>query len=276
MLGGAGLGEAVGVGAGLDDVAAEGEAVDDGGAEPGVGEGLGPAAEGLVGGDGDAGFLLPFGQDLEEELGAAAVEFHVAELVDAEQVDAAVAVDGLGELPVVGGLDELVDELGGEGVADAVAGHGGLGAQGDEQVGLAGAGVADQAERQSFPDPVAGGEGVDDGGVDVRVGVEVEGAQRFLAGEPGGPDLPLGAAAVAVVALGHEQLGEEAAVGHLLAGGGVGEVGELGADGGQAQHPAGLVDGGVGGLLGQSAAGLGGHGVAVPSCAVRLRRSSWS
>jgi hypothetical protein len=121
--------------------------------------------------------LLPFGEHLEEELGAAAVEFHVAELVDTEQIDAAVTVDCLGELPVVGGLDELVDELGGQGVADAVAGHGGLGAQGDEQVGLAGAGVADQAERKSFPDPVAGGEGVDDGGVDVRVGVEVEGAQ---------------------------------------------------------------------------------------------------
>src|SRR4051794_41754978 len=77
-----GAGQAVGVGAGLDDVAAEGEAVDDGGAEAGVGEGLGPAAEGLVGGDRDACFLLPFRQDLKEELGAAAVEFHVAELID--------------------------------------------------------------------------------------------------------------------------------------------------------------------------------------------------
>jgi hypothetical protein len=62
-------------------------------------------AERLVGGDRDAGFLFPLGQDLEEELGAAAAGFHVAELVDAEQVDAAVAVDGLGELLVVGGLD---------------------------------------------------------------------------------------------------------------------------------------------------------------------------
>ena len=41
--------------------------------------------------------LLAFGEDLEEEFGAAAVEFHVAELVDAEQVDAAVAGDGLGQ-----------------------------------------------------------------------------------------------------------------------------------------------------------------------------------
>ena len=55
----AGVGEAVGVGAGLDDVAAEGEPVDDGGAEPGVGEGLGPAGEGLVGGDRDASSSPP-------------------------------------------------------------------------------------------------------------------------------------------------------------------------------------------------------------------------
>jgi len=47
---GAGLCEAVGVGAGFDDVAAEGEAVHGGYAEPGVGEGLGAAAEALVGG----------------------------------------------------------------------------------------------------------------------------------------------------------------------------------------------------------------------------------
>ena len=221
--------------------------------------------------------LLPFGQDLEQQLGAAAVEFHVAEFVDAEQVDAAVAGDGLGQLLLVGGLDQLVDELGGQGVADPVAGHGGLGAQRDQQVGLAGAGVADQAQRLALLDPVAGGEGVDDGGVDVGVGVEVEVAQRLLPGEPGGLDPPFGAAAGAVVALGHQQLGEEAAVGHLLAGGGLGQLGELGADGGQAQHPAGLVDGGVGGLLGQPAAGPGVHGVAFPSCVARRGwRSSWS
>ncbi len=39
------------------------------------------------------------------------VEFHVAEFVDAEQVDAAVAGDRLVEFFVVGGLDEFVDEF---------------------------------------------------------------------------------------------------------------------------------------------------------------------
>src|SRR5690606_2550061 len=92
-----GLGQAVGVGAGLEDGAAEGEPVDDGSAEPGVAEGLCPAAEGLVGRDRDGCLLLAFGEDLEEEFGPAAVELHVAELVDAEQVDASVAGDGLRE-----------------------------------------------------------------------------------------------------------------------------------------------------------------------------------
>ncbi|WP_306855994.1 hypothetical protein [Amycolatopsis roodepoortensis] len=40
-----------------------------------------------------------------------AVEFHGAELVGAEQVDAAVAGDGHGELAFVGGLHQLVDQL---------------------------------------------------------------------------------------------------------------------------------------------------------------------
>jgi hypothetical protein len=76
-----GVGEPVGEGAGFDDLSGEGETVDDGGAESGVGEGLGPAGERLVAGDGDRGFFLAFGEDLEWQLGAAAIELHVAQLV---------------------------------------------------------------------------------------------------------------------------------------------------------------------------------------------------
>ena len=137
----AGLGGAqpVGVGAGGDDVGVEGEPVDDGGAEPRVGEGGCPFGEGGVGRDRDGGAFLAFGEDLEQQLGAAPVQLEVAQLVQAEQVDAAVAGDGAGQGLVVGGLDELVDQRGGGDVPDPVAVLGGGGAQPDQQVGLAGA-----------------------------------------------------------------------------------------------------------------------------------------
>ena len=102
--------------------------------------------------------LLPFGEDLEQQLGAAAVQLQVAEFVDQEEIDAAVAGDGAGQLPVVGGFGELVDQLRGQGVLDPVAVFGGGGAQRDQQVGLAGAGVPDQTQRLAVADPVAGGE----------------------------------------------------------------------------------------------------------------------
>jgi hypothetical protein len=75
--------------------------------------------------------FLAFGEDLEQQLGAAPVEREVAELVEAEQVDPAVAGDDLGQLPVVGGLGEFVDQPGGEHVADPVAGLGRGGAERD-------------------------------------------------------------------------------------------------------------------------------------------------
>ena len=139
------MGESVAGGAGFDDGGVVGEAVDDGGAEAGVGEGFGPAAEGFVGGDRDGGFLFAFGEDLEQQFGASAVELEVAELVEAEQVDAPVAGDDLGEGAVVVGFGEFVHEPGGEHVADPVAGFGGGGADADQQVGFPGSGVADQA-----------------------------------------------------------------------------------------------------------------------------------
>jgi hypothetical protein len=71
----------------------------------------GPASERLVGGDGDAVLLLLLGQNLKE-LGAAAVEFEVAEFVHFEEADASVAGDGLAELLVVCGLDKLVHQAG--------------------------------------------------------------------------------------------------------------------------------------------------------------------
>ena len=102
------MGEAVAGGAGFDDGAVVGQAVHDRGAQPGVGEGVGPATERLIRCDGDAVLLFAFGQDLEEQFGAAAVQFHVAQFVDDQQVDPPVAGDRFGEGFVVGALDEFV------------------------------------------------------------------------------------------------------------------------------------------------------------------------
>ncbi len=152
--------------------------------------------------------VLAFGEDLEQQFGAAAVQREVAELVEAEQVDPAAAGDDLGQLAVVGGLGELVDQARGQHVADAVAGFSGGRAQRDEQVGLAGAAVADQAERRSGGDPAGGAELSEGGGVDVGVGGGVEVLEPLGSGEAGVGDAASAAAGVAVVALGQQQLGQ--------------------------------------------------------------------
>jgi len=58
------------------------------------------------------------GDDLEVQFGASGVDLGVAELVEAEQVEAGVAADEVGQDAVVGGFDEYVDEVGGGDVAD--------------------------------------------------------------------------------------------------------------------------------------------------------------
>lgn len=74
-----------------------------------------------------------------------AVEAEVAEFVNTEQVEPAVAGDGFRELVLAGGFGEFVDQFRGQRVADPVALFGGGGAEPDEQVGFPGAGVPDQA-----------------------------------------------------------------------------------------------------------------------------------
>jgi hypothetical protein len=120
----------------------------------------------------------------------------------------------------------------------------------NEQVGLAGARVTDQAQRLPGADPGGAGQGVDGGGVDVRVGVEVEVVEPLLPREAGGFDSTGGAPAGPVVALGEQQLGEEATVGHLLLLRRNEHLLDPGPNRRQPQRAAGLVNGRFGGLLG--------------------------
>ncbi len=111
---------------------------------------------------------------------------------------------------------QFIHEPGGERVFDPEPLLRSRGAEGDEQMRLSGAGVTDEAERLPAPDPIAGGEGVDGGGVDVRVRVKVEIAEPLVPREPGRLDAPDGRAPVAVVALRQQQLREEPLVAELL------------------------------------------------------------
>jgi hypothetical protein len=142
---------------------------------------LAPLAEGQVGGDGDAG-LFAFGEDLEQQLGAAAVELHVAELVEAQQVEAAVAGDEPREAPLVGGFDELVDELGGGGVTDPTSFFAGGDAEPDEEVALAGAGVAEEDDGFAGVEVAAAGEGGDRGRIMEGAAARSKSVRRFTRG----------------------------------------------------------------------------------------------
>jgi hypothetical protein len=60
--------------------------------------------------------------------------------------------------------------------APTEAGYRSLGAERQQEMGRAGAGVPDQAQRLALLDPLALGQSVDDRGIDAGVGLEVEAA----------------------------------------------------------------------------------------------------
>ena len=88
--------------------------------------------------DRDAGSFLAFGDHLEQQLGAAGIERDIAELVQQERVEAAVAAHEAGRLLLAGGSGEFVDDGGGGGLTDSAALLAGGQPEADEQVGLAG------------------------------------------------------------------------------------------------------------------------------------------
>ena len=162
----------------------------------------------------------------------------------------AVAADDAGELALAGGFGEFVDEQGAGGVADPAALLAGGHAEPDQEVGFAGAGVAEQHDRVSGVDPGAGGEGGELGGADGRDGAGVEAGEPLEARELRLGDAAGAAAGGSVAEFGGQDLGEAGQVGASSAGGDLGEPGGFGADGGQAQLASGRADGGLGGGVG--------------------------
>lgn len=91
----------------------------------------------------------PLAQNLEQRLGVPPVQFEIARLIDAGKIDAPGGGEGLGRLLFVGGLGGFADEPAGQGMVDVAARHSRRSLEPDQQVGLAGAGVPDQAERSA-------------------------------------------------------------------------------------------------------------------------------
>jgi hypothetical protein len=143
--------------------------------------------------------------------------------------------------PVVGRFDEFVDQLRGGHVAHAASLFAGGEAEPDQQVTLAGAGVAEQDDGFAGLEVRPGRQvrqrgGGDGGGVEFEVGQPLEaGELRF--GDAAGPSPFL-----AVVDLGGEDFAEVAQVGAAFADGDLGQADRFVADGRQVQLPRGGLD----------------------------------
>jgi len=109
--------------------------------------------EAAVAGDGDRAAFVATGDEREEQVGCLALEWQVADFVDDEQVVALEPAQLLLELVAVLGRLEPADPFlcGGEG--DPVAVLAGLEGKRDREVGLAGAGRAEEADVGTFLDP---------------------------------------------------------------------------------------------------------------------------
>ena len=103
--------ETVTVIAGFDDVAMVGQAVEQRDGHLGVAEDLGPFTEGEIGGDNQAGALVEFAQQMEQQGAAGLRERQIAEFIENDQVDLHEPVGDLARLAVSFLLFQRVDEL---------------------------------------------------------------------------------------------------------------------------------------------------------------------
>ena len=184
----------------------------------------------------------------------------VAELVEQQEVQAAVAADHPGQRPLVGGFDELVDQGGGGDVADPAALFAGRQAQAGQQVGLAGAAVAEEHDRLAFVHVGARRQAGQLPGAREGAASALKSASRLMRGKARVGDAAGAAPGGAVIQFGGQDLGEVAQVGGVVPDGDLGQPGGLVADGGQAQLAGRGADGGLRGGIRH-----GGHGMVLVS-----------
>ena len=202
------------------------EPVDHGGGGDLVAEDFAPGAEGLVGGDDERGALVAAADEHEHQVGGVRVKWDVSDLVDDQQRDALEAGELVVEVAVALRVGQQRDPFGRGAKENAVAGQAGADAERDGEVGLAGAGRAEQDDVLAAGEEVQLGEVQD--GVAAQRGLkgEVEFLDRLAGREAGGLDAGLAAVAVAAVDLGLEQGGGELLIAPLFVAGAVGELGQ--------------------------------------------------
>ena len=203
--------------------------------------------KGLLRGDDDAGAFVAGGDELEEQVGGFGFEGDVADFVDDEQRVAAEAAELVVESAGGVGVGEAVDPFGGGGEGDAVAGVAGADAEADGEVGLAGAGRAEEHDVVAGGDEVEGAEVGDDVAFEGALVVEVELVEGLAGREAGGADAELAAVGLAGGDLAFEAGGEELLVGPAVGAGPFGEPLDRGGQRRCLQRPA---------QVGEIAAGL--------------------
>jgi hypothetical protein len=199
--------EAPTVVAGLDDVAVVSQAVEQRGRHLGVAEHAGPFTEREIGGDDDGGSLVESAYEVEQELAAGLSERQVAEFVENDHPGQML---GNAALPSVAGLDlQAIDEIDHVVEASASTGSDAASGNGDGQVGLAGAGTADQHGVALLGDEAAASEILDQRLVD-RCALELEVLKVLGKRQLGDGELILDRTGLLLVDLGVEQVADNA------------------------------------------------------------------
>src|SRR5438874_2514510 len=192
-----------------------GQPVEQRGGHLGVAEHAGPFSEGEIGGDDDGGALVKPADEMEQKLAAGLGKGQISEFVQNDEVHPGQML-GETSLPSVAGLDlEAIDEV--DHVVKAPTGAGSDAASGDcdGQMGLAGAGAADQHDVALLGDEAAGGEVIDQRPIDGRV-FELEVLKVLSKRQLGDGELVLDRTGLLLIDLGGEQVADNA-LGFVLA-----------------------------------------------------------
>ena len=139
------------------------QSVDGGDGHGFVREDLIPAAEGLVGGDGDAAVFVAPGDQLEEDAGLGLVFMGIGDVIEDDQVEPIQFCQGGLEDEITTGDLKLLHQIAGSGVEDAVPRLDQGMADGTQDVGLAGSGIADRDQVAATLKPVACRQSLDAG-----------------------------------------------------------------------------------------------------------------